>query len=109
MKAKPTTNQSGKNSCEVGAESNATMKTNVTAADILNRIAMLPPTPAAPLKGRGNVRVEIDLSCAEELDRIERLRCPHVVVVTKREAVNRFGRLGFVPHMYVSPEMSRVL
>ena len=84
------------------------MKTLTNITQIKNRLAKLhAKTPAKPLKNLGFSRVE----CL--IPRVFMLLCRHCPmhcsVFTQREAINRFGKLGFVAHNYVSPELQSVL
>jgi hypothetical protein len=73
---------------------------------IANRISAL-GLPSAPLKGRGNIRHEVIWPNVFSI--LEKKVPLHCVVVTSRQKVNSFGKLGFVPHNYVSPELRDIL
>jgi hypothetical protein len=72
----------------------------------INKIAAAPPK--FPLKGRNNKRVEI-LLCNVFESFLRKLAPKHCEIVTKREAINHFGKLGFVGHRYISPELSEIV
>jgi hypothetical protein len=63
--------------------------------------------PAAPLKGRGYVRTELTNHLV--FARLQKLAPAHCETVAHREPINRFGKLGFAGHCYVSPELSQVI
>lgn len=80
--------------------------TNIT--QIKNRIAKVAAaTPAKPLKGHGFNRVECTIPMVFQL--LTKHAPFHCAVVSNREPINRFGKLGFVGHNYISPELAAVL
>jgi len=77
-------------------------------SQIGKRIATIAATPpTAPLRGRGNARVEITEPLV--FARLMVLAPEHCETITSREATNRFGKLGYAPHYYVSPELGAVV
>lgn len=85
------------------ANKKTTMKTltEINEATFKQRIPMLTTAPAAPVSGRGNIRIDLGLAP----DWAFRLKSgPHYALVSKREQVNRFGKLGTPKHLMVSPE-----
>lgn len=75
--------------------------------------------PVAPMVGRGNERHELTFyGVVPQLSphqpprifvRLLQLAPRHCATVTSREPINKFGRIGFAPHYYVSPELKNVL
>lgn len=83
------------------------MKPLTNIAQIKNRIAKVAAkAPAKPLKNHGFARVECSLP--RVFKKLCDLAPAHCSVVTSREPINRFGKLGFVGHNYISPELSAV-
>jgi hypothetical protein len=75
---------------------------------IRNRIfAVAKNPPVAPLKGRGYARQEI--TTPRVFEKLKAIAPQHCEVVTSRQAVNGFGKLGFVGHNYISPELLTVV
>ncbi len=75
---------------------------------IRNRIfAVAKNPPAAPLKGRGFVRQEC--VTPRVFEKLKAIAPQHCEVVTSRQAINGFGKLGFVGHNYISPELLAVV
>lgn len=84
------------------------MKPLANLAQIKNRLAKInSKAPAKPLKNHGFSRVECNCQLVFQL--LTKHAPLHCAVVTSREPINRFGKLGFVGHNYVSPELSAVL
>lgn len=77
--------------------------TEINATTIKQRLNMLTNPPAAPVMGRGNARVELtsDETIVNEL--IYR-KHPHIAVVSVRQAINRFGKIGYPKVVFCSPE-----
>ena len=84
------------------------MKTLENISLITNRIAKVNATaPFAPVTGRGFVREELNLPLVFAL--LQKRAPAHCGIATNREETNRFGKLGFVPHHYISPELAEVV
>lgn len=84
------------------------MKPLTNIAQIKNRITKLnAKTPAKPLKGHGFDRVECTLPLVFQL--LTKHAPFHCAVVSNREPINRFGKLGFVGHHYISPELAEIV
>lgn len=62
---------------------------------------MLPAAPSKPVSGRGFNR--IDIGIADEW-MFKLPESAHFKLVSVRESINSFGRLGCPKHMMVSPE-----
>jgi hypothetical protein len=86
-------------------ENSMKTQTEINLATFNQRLKMLTAPPAAPVSGRGNVRVELT-DAPEIVDAAMRASTPHVAVVSVRKAVNRFGRLGYPKSVFVSPEFA---
>lgn len=66
--------------------------------------------PRHPVKGRDNKRFDITDQCETyEQESIWRISSRHIEAVAQREKVNRFGKLSFVKHIFVSPELLAIL
>ena len=63
--------------------------------------------PAKPLKGRGYDRIEIEVYRVFEL--LKKHAPNHCETVSSREKVNGYGKIGFVGHAFVSPELYQVI
>jgi len=71
----------------------------------ITKVAVTPP--AKPLRGRGYDRRELKL---EHVFAILQKRAPlHCDIVTERGPVNGYGKLGYIPHSYISLELSEVI
>lgn len=68
------------------------------------RIEKLPAQPAKPLKGAGYTREGFALF-PELFLQLQKLAPNHCAIVVNREAINSFGKLGFVNQDHVSPEL----
>lgn len=62
--------------------------------------------PAAPLKGRGHNRHELHFPRVFPL--LQKHAPAHCEVVINREKTNSYGKLGFVGHPCISPELDAV-
>jgi len=84
------------------------MKTLTNITQIKNRLSKVSAKiPAKPLKGHGFARVECTLPLVFQL--LTKHAPFHCAVVSSREPINRFGKLGFVGHHYISPELAEVV
>jgi len=79
------------------------MKTDLNEVTVKQRIPMLLTPPAFPVKGRGCKR--IDFGLAEDW-MFKLPDSPHIALVSVREAINCFGKLGTPKHFMVSPEFA---
>ena len=81
------------------------MNTQVNATTFSQRLPMLTAAPAAPVKGRGFNRVELT-AAPDIVELAERSRSPHVAVISVRKPINRFGKIGYLKSVFVSPEFA---
>ena len=84
------------------------MKTLTNPKLIQTRIKRLAATaPAAPLKGLGNIRHELEMPTVFEM--LEKAIPAHCVRISERQAINRFGKIGYPKHDFVSPELWEII
>lgn len=84
------------------------MKPLANITQVKNRLNKVNGTaPAKPLKGHGFARVECTLPLVFQL--LVKHAPLHCAIVSNREPINRFGKLGFVGHQYTSPELAEVV
>jgi hypothetical protein len=84
------------------------MKALTNLSLIKTRIANVEKKPPVkPIKGHGFSRHEIEMDFV--FKRLQLLAPSHCVTVASRQAINRFGKLGFVGRTYVSPELFEVI
>ena len=77
-------------------------QTEINETTFKQRLPMLTTPPAKPVKGRGFQRVDLGLAPEWAFN----LRAsPHYELVSVREQINRFGKLGTPKHLMVSEEL----
>jgi hypothetical protein len=76
--------------------------TQINEVTMRQRLQMLTTPPPAPVKGRGAER--IDLGLAEEWAFVLP-PSEHYALVSVRQPINRFGKLGTPKHLMVSPQL----
>jgi hypothetical protein len=78
--------------------------TPVNLNTVKQRLTMLKNPPKFPIKGKGFKRIELtdDLEIIKFVESIpENL---NVTTLSKREVINKFGKLGFHKYVICSPE-----
>ena len=77
--------------------------TEISLVTIQQRLNMLPTPPASPVTGPGFERVELS-SDRDVVIAMMWLSNPHIVCVSVRQAINKFGKIGYPKIAYCSPE-----